>query len=124
VADAPKRKFKYSFHLAAPAIANFQEFLTENAQASVVEIPLRVPLPYPTALYIKPHSLYVPDWGKRLDAHFQVDGTVKSASTAGVLMLRHSGRVLACAFGHGHALIDEDKRENDFGLIGCKCALR
>jgi uncharacterized protein DUF6119 len=48
---------------------------------------------------------------------------VKSASTAGVLMLKHSGRVLACAFGHGHALIDEDKRENDFGLIVAANAL-
>lgn len=38
-------------------------------------------------------------------------------------MLRHNNRVLACAFGHGHALIDEDKRENDFGLIVAANAL-
>lgn len=123
MADEPKRKFKYSFHLAAPAITSFQDFLTENAQASVVTIPLRTALPYDAALYIKPHSIYVPDWGKRLDAHFQIDGAVLSASTAGVLMLRHNKRLLACAFGHGHALIDEDKRENDFGLIVAANAL-
>jgi uncharacterized protein (TIGR04141 family) len=123
VAITPKRKFKYSFHLAAPAITNFQDFLTENAQASAIEIPLRAPLPYQAALFIKPHSVYIPDWGKRLDAYFQVDGAVKSASTAGLLMINHSGRVLACAFGHGHALIDEDKRENDFGLIVAANAL-
>ncbi len=123
MAEEPKRKFKYSFHLAAPAITNFQDFLTENAQASVVEIPLRAPLPYQTALYVKAHSPYVPDWGKRLDTHFEIDGAIKSASTAGVLMLRHGGRILACAFGHGHALIDEDKRENDFGLIVAANAL-
>jgi uncharacterized protein (TIGR04141 family) len=123
VADGPKRKFKYSFHLATPAITKFQDFLTENAQASVVEIPLRATLPYQAALFLKPHSLYTPDWGKRLDVHFQVDGAVKSASTAGVLMLKRNGRILACAFGHGHALIDEDKRENDFGLIVAANAL-
>jgi uncharacterized protein (TIGR04141 family) len=117
VTAGPKRKFKYSFHLAAPGIVNFHDFLTENAKAAVIEVPLRAPLPYDAALFLKPHSLYVPDWGKRLDTHFHVDGKVKSASTAGVLMVRHNGRVLACAFGHGHALIDEDKRENDFGLI-------
>ena len=123
MADAPKRTFKYSFHLATAAITEFLDFLTENAQASAVEIPLRAALPFETALYIKPTSLSVPDWGKRLDAHFQIDGAVKSASTAGVLMLRQSGRVLACTFGHGHALIDEDKRENDFGLIVAANAL-
>jgi uncharacterized protein (TIGR04141 family) len=123
VADAPKRKFKYSFHLAAPAITEFLDFLTENAQAAVVEISLRDTLPYETALFIKPQAVYEPNWGKRLDAYFQVDGAVKSSSTAGVLMLRDSGRVLACAFGHGHSLIDEDKRENDFGLIVAANAL-
>ena len=123
MADAPKRKFKYSFHLAAPAITSFHDFLTEKAQASVVEIALRVPLPFETALFVKPHSLYVPDWGKRLDAHFHVNDSIKSASTAGVLMLRQSGRTLACTFGHGHVLIDEDKRENDFGLIVAANAL-
>lgn len=117
MADAPKKRLKYSFHLAAPAIKKFKDFLTENAQAAAIEIPLRTALPYEAALFIKKYSLYAPDWAKRLDKHFQIDERVKSASTPGVLMLRAGDRILACPFGHGHALIDEDKRENDFGLI-------
>jgi hypothetical protein len=93
VADEPKKKFKYSFHLAAPAIKNFRDFLTENAQESALELPLRSTLPYQSALFVKPLSLNVPDWAKRLDRHFKVDETIKTASAAGLLMLRRDKRI-------------------------------
>lgn len=123
MADEPKRKFKYSFHLAAPAIKDFFDFLTENAQESATEIPLRAALPFDATLYIKFQKPYVPDWAKRLDKHFQVDGKAMSSSASGVMMLRQDDQVIACTFGHGHTLIDEDKRENDFGLLVAANAL-
>ena len=119
----PKKKFKYSLHLAAIAIKDFRDFLSENAQASAVEVALRGSLPFDAALFIKPVSIYTPDWAGRLDKHFKVNDRIKSASTAALLMLRHDGRILAVAFGHGHTLLDEDKRENDFGLIVAANAL-
>jgi uncharacterized protein (TIGR04141 family) len=117
MAVEPQKKFKYALHLATPAVANLTDFLTENAQTKGVEIPLRAALPFECKLFVRPTALVVPAWAERLDEHFTVDGSVRSASSAGLLLFRSADRVLACSFGHGHTMLDDDKKENDFGLL-------
>ena len=93
------------------------DFLTDKALASATEISLRAPMAFDCKLYVKPPTFGIPTWAKKLDEFFQVDGAIKSAASAAVLLFKCKGRVMACAYGHGHTMLDDDKRDNDFGLL-------
>ena len=111
------KKLKYSVHLASPGVVNLADFLTDKALASAKEISLRAPLAYDCKLFVKPPVFGTPAWGKKLDEFFNVDGGITSAASAAVLLFKCKNRVMACAYGHGHTMLDDDKRDNDFGLL-------
>ena len=58
-----------------------------------------------------------PKWAGKLDEYFEVNKKVQSASAAAVILFKCDSRVLACTYGHGHTMLRNDKRENDFGLL-------
>lgn len=117
MAVEPKKKLKYSVHLASSDIVNLPDFVTDKALAAATEIPLRGPLAFDCKLYVKPPSFGIPSWARKLDEFFQVDGAITSAASAALLLFKCKGRVMACAYGHGHTMLDDDKRDNDFGLL-------
>ena len=115
--DQQTKKFKYSIHLATSAITKISDFLTDKALAEAKEISIRAPFSFECKLFVKPLAFGVPSWGKKLDQFFQVDGAIQSASAAAVLLFKCKDRVMACAYGHGHTMLDDDRRDNDFGLL-------
>jgi len=117
MAAAPRKKFKYSIHLAALGVTKLTDFLTENGKNAGTEIPLRNPLNFKCRLFSKPVVLTTPSWAKVLDNHFSVNNGIKSGSAAAVILFESDNRVMACTYGHGHTMIDSEKRENDFGLL-------
>lgn len=117
MADKPKKRLRYSVHLATSVVTNLPDFLTEGALTSAKEISLRSPLAFDCKLYVKPPVFGIPSWAKKLDEFFQVDGAITSGASAAVLLFKCKGRVMACAYGHGHTMLDDDKRDNDFGLL-------
>ncbi len=117
MAEESTKKIKYSVHLAVAAVKELKEFLSESAQAGAIEIAIRAPLPFECQLFVKPMVVAIPSWAKKLDQYFKVDGAIASAPSAAVLIFRCEERVMACAYGHGHTMLDDDKRENDFGLL-------
>jgi len=117
MAKQPKKKFKYSVHLATPAVIELEDFLTENAKAKSLEKKLRTPLDFECKLFHKPAFSAEPKWATNLNQYFEIDGAIKSASAAAVVLFKCEGRVVACSYGHGQTMLDSDKRENDFGLL-------
>jgi hypothetical protein len=117
MAEEPKKKVKYSIHLGTPGVKNLSDILTENAAAKVQEVKMRADLPFECKLFSRPTMTSEPSWSKKLDQFFEINGSIKSASAAAVLVFKCGERVMACAYGHGHALLDNDKCENDFGLL-------
>lgn len=115
--DEPERRFKYSFHLATTGTENLEDFLTETARAKSHAVPLRKALPYQCELRYVSLPPNPPTWASKLNEFFVVDGKIKTAGAASVLLMKASGRILACSFGYGHSLLDGDKRESDFGLL-------
>jgi uncharacterized protein (TIGR04141 family) len=115
--DEPKKKVKYSIHLGTPAVKDLSGILTENASAKAQEVQVRQDLPFECKLFVRPTFTSEPSWAKKLDQFFEVNGNIKSASSAAVLVFKCGDRVMACAYGHGHTLLDNDKCENDFGLL-------
>ena len=113
----PKKTFKYVLHLATTGVTKLEDLLTENASAKAMEIHLQGALPYPCKLFVRPWTLITPLWADRLAHYFSVNDSIKSASSAAVLLFKANGRVLACSFGHGHTMLDDDRKENDFGLL-------
>jgi uncharacterized protein (TIGR04141 family) len=115
--DEPKKTIKYSIHLARSEVKTFKAFLTENAAANAKQIKPRPGYPLEAMLFYSSRPPEPPSWAKLLDNYLAIDGTIKSSSVSAVLMFKHSNRIFACAYGFGHALLDADKRENEFGLL-------
>lgn len=117
MADEPKKTVKYSIHLARSEVKTFEAFLTENAAASAKRINPRPGFPLEAKLFYSSKPPEPPSWAKLLDNYLAINGAIKSSSVSAVLMFKHKGRIFACAYGFGHALLDADKRENEFGLL-------
>lgn len=117
MADEAKKTIKYSIHLAREEVKTFKAFLTANAAASAKEIKPRAGFPLEATLFYSSRPPEPPSWAKLLDHYLAIDGAIKSSSVAAVLMFKHNKRIFACAYGFGHALLDADKRENEFGLL-------
>ena len=117
MAEEPKKTIKYSIHLARPEVKTFEGFLTENAAASAKQVKPRPGFPIDATLYYSSRPPDAPGWAKMLDAYLAIDGAIKSSSVSAVLLFKHKNRIFACAYGFGHALLDADKRENEFGLL-------
>ncbi len=117
MADEPKKTIKYSIHLARPEVKTFEAFLTDNARASVKKIGPRSGFALDAKLFFSSKPPEPPSWAKLLDNYLAIDDAIKSSSVSAVLMFKHNDRIFACAYGFGHALLDADKRENEFGLL-------
>jgi len=117
MATQPKRRIRYSIHLATESIESLDDFLTDNARSSCVEIPSRSPISFPCKLLYRPAGASTPDWAKLLDQTFAVDGAIKSSAALAVILFQCEQRVMASTYGFGHVLLDADRRENDFGLL-------
>lgn len=113
----PKKSIRYSVFLAMPAVKNPIDFLTDTARANSVEVKSRTKLPFECQLFIKPPFLTVPGWAKKLDEHFEIDGKLTSAFSAAAIIFKCKNRIMACTYGHGHTMLDNDLKENDFGLL-------
>lgn len=117
MAQEPEKKIKYSIHLATESVKDLADFLTENARAKSIQIELRKAFPFECALYHKPTISSVPGWATKLEDFFEIDGKIRSASSAAVVLFKCKNRVFACSYGHGHTMLNSDRRENDFGLL-------
>lgn len=115
--DLAKKTIKYSIHLARSNVAAFKDFLTENAAANAKPIRPRDGYPLDAILFYSSRPPEPPSWAKLLDNYLSIDGAIRSSSASAVLMFKHKDRIFACAYGFGHALLDADKRENEFGLL-------
>ena len=91
--------------------------LTDNAKSICEEIPPRKSLGFSSKLVIRPAFQTPPSWARLLDQTFAIDGKIQSSSAGAVLLFKCDDRVMACAYGFGHVLLDSDRRENDFGLL-------
>lgn len=117
MAQEPKKKLKYSVHLATDAVKDLAGFLTDTAKDKSIEVNIRKAVAFECALFHKPTFNAVPGWAAKLDDFFEIDGKIQSASSAAVVLFKCKNRVFACSYGHGHTMLDGDKRENDFGLL-------
>jgi uncharacterized protein (TIGR04141 family) len=117
MASELKKKLKYSIYLGTKAVKNLSDILTEKAKEHAQVIPLRNRMDFKCRLYFKPTEPRNPEWSTYLNEYFQVEGRIKSKSAAAVLIFRCQNRILACTYGHGHMLLDNDNCENDFGLL-------
>lgn len=117
MATQPKKKIRYSIHLAAENIKSLDDFLTDNAKSACAEIAPRSAIKFPCKLLYRPAHPGIPDWARLLDQTFAVDGAIKSSAASAVILFECEKRVMASTYGFGHVLLDGDRRENDFGLL-------
>lgn len=117
MAAQPKKKFRYAIHLATKKVTNLDDFLTEKAGTEAEEIPARSQLKFKSKLFYRKTFPSVPGWAKTLNQTYEVEKKIESASASAVILFECEKRVMACTYGHGHVMLDSDKRENDFGLL-------
>lgn len=117
MAAQPKKKFRYAIHLATEKTTSLDDFLTEKAAADAQEIPSKISLKFKSKLVYRKTFPSVPGWAKTLDQTYDVGNKIESASASAVILFECESRIMACTYGHGHVMLDTDKRENDFGLL-------
>lgn len=97
-----------------PGITDPDEILLNRSRLQ--DYPVTVDREHIGVLYVKPSSQHPPPWLDFFSGSVDIDVPVVTASSSAVLLLRHAGSVFAIPFGHGHALINNEVEDAQFGL--------
>ncbi len=113
-------RYSYTLYLAKQSLADFSEYLTENAKQKVDQ-------PEHQRLVVEDlgerAELFIfwgfsgpPEWMKRLDQRVQGVRLENRKSVAALLFVQVGAHVLVITFAHGWMLLNENLFESDFGL--------
>lgn len=113
-------KSSYTIFLAKQAVAEFSDYLTENAQAHVGTANHQqldvADLGERSVLHIFKGNSGTPPWMKRLAQRVPDIRPVNRQSVAALLFVHVGTYVLAITYAHGWMLLNENMFESDFGL--------
>lgn len=113
-------RYSYTLYLAKQTLADFSEYLTENAKQKVEQ-------PEHQRLLVEDFGeraeLFIfwgysgpPTWMKRLQQRVAGVHLENRKSVAALLFVQVGSHVLVITFAHGWMLLDENQFESDFGL--------
>lgn len=109
-----------TLYLAKADIEAFEEVFTEEANGklgreatTIVDAP---DFAEGARLFVFAGDPHQPKWLTDVGRLFEVPNQIWTASAAGVLLFRTSGRLFASTFAHGWMYLDEHCFEGDFGL--------
>src|ERR1700720_57214 len=110
----------FSLYLAKPAVAGFDELLTDNAREMVknglVKTHTASRFAAGAALYVFPGQHLVPKWIPLLKSTFANLENQFAQSPCALLLFKKDKNIFAVTFAYAHVYLDNSKTEADFGL--------